>query len=217
MAALARALMHHHDGEHDEALRSFEEVVLLGERDQDRWWASPALTRMAMVELDRGDGRAAVERAAEAERLAKRLGDESETAFAKALAAIAREDGAMPGEASSSGVGRGVDEALKQLRVLDSLWHVAHVQLYAAEADLRRGRPEAARERAEEAARAARDLSQPSLAAQARALMAEAALARGAVDEAARNLDAPEIARPPHRLTHRARRTLRRVHEAIGR
>ncbi|MFW6193425.1 MAG: ATP-binding protein, partial [Gemmatimonadota bacterium] len=82
--ALARALLHHHDGTLEEASRAFEEVVRLGRRARDRWWEGPALTRMTMVELDRGDPGAALARAREAETLAERLDDELEAAFARA-------------------------------------------------------------------------------------------------------------------------------------
>lgn len=216
VVALARALLQHRDGELDEAVRSFEEVILLGRRNRDRWWESPALIRMVMVELDRDDPDAASGRAREAEDLAEQVGDEPEAVFARALAAVADERIAARAGASASEPGHAVEEALRRLRTLDSLWHVGHVQAYAAEVDLRNECPDAARERAEEAAEAARALNLPSLRAHARALLAQAAAVRGSMDEAARHLDAPEVARPPHPLSHRARRTLRRVREMVS-
>lgn len=225
--ALARAFLHHHDGELEEASRAFREVVRLGRRDRDRWWECPALTRMTMVELDRGDLTAALERAREAEKLADRLGDDTEAVFARGLGAVASahmavEAGAESpeGEASHDGTGEAlqeVDAALRELRTLDSLWAIGQLQAYAAEEELGRGRPDAARTRAEEAAGAARVLEQPSLLAVARGLLVRSALVEGDVAEARRLLDAQEGNRPLRQLSDRARRSLRRARRLAAR
>lgn len=225
--ALARAFLHHHDGELEEASRAFREVVRLGRKARDRWWECPALTRMAMVELDRGDLRAVLMQAREAEELAERLGDETEAAFARGLCAVASARmaaGAEPEspeeEASHGGTEealREVDAALRELRALDSLWAIGQLQAYAAEAELGRERPEAARGRAEEAAEAARALDQPSLLAVARSLLARSTLLAGSVEEATRYLDVREGDRPLRQLSDRARRSLGRARRLASR
>jgi hypothetical protein len=219
VVALARALLHHHDGALANAARAFREVVRLGRKAQDRWWEGPALTRMIMVELDRGAPASALTRAREAEELAERLGDETEVAFARGLGAVAS---AMVGaeaapEAREPDGLEAVDAALRALRALDSLWTIGQVQAYAAELELERGRPAAARERAEESARAARTIDQPSLLALAHSLLARSAVLEGDADRAAHHLDSREPSRPPHLLSHRARRALRRAGEVAAR
>ena len=221
--ALARALLHHHDGELEAATRAFEEVVILGRRARDRWWECPALTRMIMVELDRSDFTGALVRADEAEALAERLGDETEAAFARGLRAVAA--ASMPPEAAgddgaeSAGHGEelaAVDDALGELRTLDSLWTIGHVQAYAAEVELDCGRADSAMQRAEEAARAGRMLAQPSLLVLGESLCVRCAAAQGDGEAAVNRLDCLDPARPPRLLSHRGRQALQRARLAVG-
>jgi DNA-binding SARP family transcriptional activator len=242
--ALARAFLHHHDGELEAACRAFQDVIRLGRKNRDRWWECPALTRMAIVELDRGDPEAALARAREAEALSERLGDEAEAAFARGLGAVARclgaatgswgqeagtledrdepVDGAASGDASGSmpeeeGALRAVDEALEELRNLDSLWAIGQLQAYAAEVELRGGRAGASGERAEEAVGAARTLEQPSLLAVGRSLLARSTALEGSAEAAARQLADYEAPAVPRHLSARARRSLRQARDAVSR
>jgi DNA-binding SARP family transcriptional activator/tetratricopeptide (TPR) repeat protein len=219
VVALARALLHHHDGALDDAARAFQEVVRLGRRAQDRWWECPALTRMIMVELDRESPESALGRAREAEELAESLGDETEAAFARALGAVAsaRLGSEVGPESREPGDLESVDGALRELRALDSLWTIGHVQAYAAEVELDRGRWEAAGERAQEAAQAARILDRPSLDALARSVLARCAAQEGSADGAAELLGPDAGTRPVRLLSHRARRALRRARELAAR
>jgi DNA-binding SARP family transcriptional activator/tetratricopeptide (TPR) repeat protein len=234
VVALARALLHHHDGELEPASLAFREVIRLGRRARDRWWECPALTRMVMVELDRGAHGTALLRAREAEELAERMDDGEEAAFARGLGAVAevlaKLDGRETDDTGAPGVPgatdatdapdapdlSGIDRALAELRTLDNLWKVAHVQAWAAEIELTLGRPDAARIRAEETLRAARALQRPSLLALGRALLALCGDAEARPEEAARHLESPEITHPPHRLSHRARRVVGRAREALS-
>jgi DNA-binding SARP family transcriptional activator/tetratricopeptide (TPR) repeat protein len=234
VVALARALLHHHDGELEPASLAFREVIRLGRRARDRWWECPALTRMVMVELDRGAHGTALLRAREAEELAERMDDGEEAAFARGLGAVAevlpKLDGRETDDTGAPGVPgapdatdapdapdlSGIDRALAELRTLDNLWKVAHVQAWAAEIELTLGRPDAARIRAEETLRAARALQRPSLLALGRALLALCGDAEAQPEEAARHLESPEITHPPHRLSHRARRVVGRAREALS-
>jgi ATP/maltotriose-dependent transcriptional regulator MalT len=81
--------------------------------------------------------------------------------------------------------------------------------------ELRRGRADAARERAEEALEAARALKRPSLLALSLALLARCAALAGDLEEAERQLSSPEITRPDHRLSYRARREIERAREVV--
>jgi DNA-binding SARP family transcriptional activator/tetratricopeptide (TPR) repeat protein len=204
---LARALLRHQEGDLEGASFAFGEVIRLGRLARDRWWECPALTRMVMVELDRGNAEGALARAQEAEEQARRMDDVPQAAFARALRALA----AIPEPEDPA-----LDEALEELRGLDSLWKIGHVQSYAAELELERGRADAARERAEETLAAARLLDRPSLLAVAQALLSRCAVLDGRPEDAAGHLEAPEITRPHHRLSYRARQVVRRAREAVG-
>jgi DNA-binding SARP family transcriptional activator/tetratricopeptide (TPR) repeat protein/KaiC/GvpD/RAD55 family RecA-like ATPase len=225
VVALARALLHYHDGELEPASEAFEEVIRLGRRAKDRWWQCSAMTRSTMVDLDRGDTEAALSRSREAEQLAERMGDQEEAAFARALGAVAaamhgprvgRTDGDVASEDTGSRL-EAVDDALRELRELDSLWMIGHIQAYAAEVELELGRAAGAGERATEALAAARTLRRPSLLAIARGLLARSAALEGSRDGVARHLESAEVIRPHHHLSHRARRVVQRAREAASR
>lgn len=219
VVALAQALLCHHDGKLDDASRAFETVVRLGRKARDRWWESPVLTRMIMVELDRGDFERAASRAREAEALAERLGDETEAVFARGLGAVATaRDRQQSNEESfeDDAVMKAVDGALQELRTLDSLWSIGHVQAYAAELELERGNSDAARQRAEEVVSAAHTLGRPSLLAVGISLLAQSMAQGGYSAQAARHLDAQVVSRADHHLSHRARRALRRARKTVA-
>jgi DNA-binding SARP family transcriptional activator/tetratricopeptide (TPR) repeat protein len=207
---LAKALLAHHDGELDQATRAFEAVIRLGRQARDRWWECPAMTRLVMVELDRPDPERALARAREAVELAVRMDDEAEAAFAQGLEAVAALE-----VAASAGAAEGeldaVDAALEALHRVDSLWMTAHVQAYAAEAELRRDRPDRARIRARSVLEAGRTLQRPALQAMGRGLLAHASALGGQTSEARRHLGAPEVTDPSHRLSHRARTVVDRA------
>jgi DNA-binding SARP family transcriptional activator len=216
--ALARALLHHHHGELPEASRAFQEVARLCRRTQDRWWEIPAITRRLMVALDQGDAEGARTLAVTALDLAERMHDQVEGVFARglgAIAAVGTEEG-VKGEDGESDELRELDDALRELRELDSLWKIAQLQTYAAEIDIRRGRVHPARRRAEEALEAAQALKRPSLVALSLALLARCAAMDGDLEAAARHLDAPEMSRPEHRLSYRARTEIERAREVVA-
>jgi DNA-binding SARP family transcriptional activator/tetratricopeptide (TPR) repeat protein len=209
--ALATALLHHHDGRLDRALEAFRDVIRFGRQAKDHWWACPALTRMIMVDLDRADPDQAMARAREAEELTERMADEEEAAFARGLGAVAA---AMKAPGAELGP---IDDVLSRLRELDSLWKIGHVQAYAADLELVRGRTDAARERATEVLEAAQSLERPSLLAIARGLLAHCDAVDGRPEGATRQLDQAGAGRPQDRLSHRARTVLRRAREVAGR
>ena len=167
--------------------------------------------------LDRGDPREAREQALEAQELTERMDDETEAAFARGLGAIAiaalHEEGRGEGESEAFAA---MEEALRVLRELDSLWRIAQIQSYAVDEELRRGRTDAAPERAEEALEAARALKRPSLLALSRALLARCGALAGDLDVAERHLSSPAIPRPDHSLSARARREIERAQGKIA-
>ncbi len=216
--ALSQALLNHHDGDLEGASRAFEEVVRLGRETNDRWWECPAMTRMIMVDLDRSNPERALARSRQAQALAERMDHPTEAVFARGLGAIAAERAGMGGEQEKGGSGdlEAVDEALKELRNLDSLWKIAHVQAYAAELDLEEKRVKAARQRAEEVLEAARTLKRPSLLALGQALLAQCLALEEDQAAAREQLGSPEIRRPDHGLSHRAREAVERAREVTG-
>ncbi|MFW6067870.1 MAG: ATP-binding protein [Myxococcota bacterium] len=211
--SLARALLHHHDGNLDRAVEAFVEVVDLGRRVHDRWWECPARTRRILVDLERQDAAGAVAHAREVERLADRMGDPSEAAFARGLGAVA-EAQALPHRAGTPCLSS-VDDALGELRTLDDLWMLGELQSHAAELELQRGDVQQARRRATEVWDAARTLGRPSLLAVGRSLLARSAIGAGAPAEAAGHLSASEVTDPPHRLSFRAREAIRHARVAV--
>lgn len=216
--ALAQGLLHHHHGELPEASRAFQEVVRICRRTQERWWEAPAMNRSILVALDRGDPEGASVLARKSGELAEQMDDEAERAFARALGAVTAATlarGAGERDGGSDGLSE-VDDALQELRELDSLWKLAQVQSYAVDLELQRGRADAARERAEEALEAARALNRPSLLALCLALLARCAAVEGDQEGAERRLDVPEITRPTHLLSHRARSEIERARETVS-
>jgi hypothetical protein len=211
---LARALVHHHDGKLTHAAEAFEEVVRLGRRVRDRWWESPARTRRVMIDLDRGDADAALTRAREAEFLAGQLGDDAEAAFARGLAAVAAgmaEDGAW--DAAEGGP---IEDALAELRALDSLWKVAQVQAYAADLDLDKGRADDAGERAAEILHAGEALNRPGLVVLARAIRSRCALLAGDITAAGAEIELAKAAAPAPSLAHRTREAIEHARATLN-
>jgi DNA-binding SARP family transcriptional activator len=219
--ALARALLDHHDGDLEGASQAFQDVVQWGREANDRWWECPAMTRLIMVELDRGDPERAVARARQAQWLAERMDHMVEATFARALGAVStawvrKERGSgEPMEGGSADSMEMADRALRELRDLDSLWHIAQVQLYGATVDLRHRRVGAARARAREALEASRTLERPNLLAITQALLAQCAILEGDGMTATAHLQTPDVIRPDHRLSHRAREALAQAEELM--
>lgn len=219
VVALAWALLHHWDGKFGQAIEAFDEVVRRGRRAKDRWWESQAMTRISMVELDRDEVKAALRRAREAGELAERAHDAPEAAFSRGLAAVAMGRDAGEGHDAEAGMVdplSQLDRALQDLRDLDGLWKIAHLQAYGAELELRRGEPHIARERAQELRRAACTLERPSLLALSCGLLASSAAMCGDFDEWARILESPDVHLPQHRLSYRARQAVERAQSMAG-
>lgn len=178
---LALGLLQQHHGQLAEAGRSFRTALDIIRRDNDPWWNCPCLSRLAMIELELGNGEEALRWAREAEGVAEPMREAGEAAFAGALARLAE---LLPLDRPPAGDPE-LDEGLSRLRRADSKWMLAWVQTLAAELDLVRDSPEAARGRAEEALHCAEAVGRPSLVTHARALFVRAATVLGDGDAAA--------------------------------
>ncbi|MDN5869529.1 MAG: AAA family ATPase [Nitrococcus sp.] len=204
---IALALVDLHKGELERSRAYFERALILARRDRYPWWEYYCLSRLPMIELERGEPAAALARCEELSRVAKQLGPGAEAPFASALEALVR---LAMGESQATAA---VDRAAAQLQEADSQGLIAYVQNVAAEIDYRAGRAGRARERSQEALQAATIVDQRSEAAIARAMLA--CLAEGAV--AARFVDAmrEELA-SPGRLSARAARAVRAAMDALS-
>jgi DNA-binding SARP family transcriptional activator/DNA-binding XRE family transcriptional regulator len=197
-----------HIGDDAHAIPRLEEAYAMAVRAQDHWREWIAASKLAMMALERED-------AAEALRLCQRLAPAaakmtggSEGPVTDMLTALAR---------LFSGESADVDRCLQSLRDIDNKGELAYALVFLAERDLRRGDIESARQRAEEALRAAEAVDRRSEAAIARTLLTQITGDRSYLDPAiaARQWD-DLTKRAQDRLTeakhgaHRSRTDLRR-------
>jgi DNA-binding SARP family transcriptional activator len=191
-------------GEEALAIQYLERALQLARRAEDHWAECECMARFARIALEAGRPALARARAPELSAGTARLGEGSEGPLAEALAALAR---LALGEAGAAGR---LDAAVATLRAIDTKGSLAYVQNLAAEIDLAAGRPEQARQRAEEALRAAAAVDRQSQMALALAALAQADLATGDRQTAAARLQA---AVDSERLSVRARQALHRAEQ----
>jgi DNA-binding SARP family transcriptional activator/tetratricopeptide (TPR) repeat protein len=204
-------LLHAYKGEDDEAVPLLERAAELAAVELDHWEHTQALIRLARLALDRERPRDVLVQCRALEPLVAKLSEGSEGPFAAALLALARLK-LGEGDAPSA-----VHAALATLRAVDSKAHLAYALDVLAEHDVRAGRADDARRRAEEALLAAETVGQESEATVARSLLARLAFDRGDRDEALTLLDAcmPDLT-SPLAISARARIALARAAERIG-
>lgn len=222
----ALGYVHHHDGELDEAIACFERAARLARNERARWFECACLSRLVMIELERGRASEALTRCRELLAVTSKLDEGSDASFAEALDALAR---LQLGERDAVAP---LDRALVGLRNADSRWMIAYVQNLAGGIELEAARIDAARARAEEALKAATVVDRRNEIVVARSLLARIALgsgdreratshlgplrgkagragalsarARAAFDAAARALgESPPLVRPPARAPGR--------------
>lgn len=191
---LARGLIAQHDGDFDAARREIENALAMTRLDDPApWWEVYCLSRLPMIELERGDPQAALERCGPLLEVADQFGPGAEAPFAAALQALA--ESACQGESA----GQPVDQALARLRDADSRALIAYVQNVAAGLDLAAGDTASACTRSREALQAATLVEDCSEVAIARARLVEGA------DEAAETVSAlTDELETPDRLSARA-------------
>ena len=188
-------------GDYDEAVPLLETAVTLARREQDHWAECEGLQRLALIELERGNARAARERARGIAAVAAKMGEGSEGPFAAMLDALAA---TVLGE---PGAERRVTQALDALRALDAKALLSRALSLAAATDLGYGHLQQAAIRAEEALRAAEGVGRRSEIVMALVILARAALRRGdpAAAERYARAAAAEL-REPHAVAAHARR-----------
>ncbi|SDL03634.1 transcriptional activator domain-containing protein [Modicisalibacter muralis] len=198
---LALGLAHQHAGQWRRAHQCYEQALALARNSSDHWWEVYCLSRLPLLELERGRPQAVTPWCEELVPLAEKMGLDSETALAHALGALAGM-ALLAADAEPR-----LNAALAQLRSADSQWLLAQVQIFGAGCDLAAGRYDAAEQRAGEALTAARIVDQRSEMALAQTLLAELAWRAGDGETARAQLDAvaPDFADRPL-LSHRARR-----------
>jgi DNA-binding SARP family transcriptional activator len=176
--ATAAGVIHALDGELDDAVRSFEEALLLAPAGAP-WEENTLLSRLALVELARGRPERAIACAARMEVAGPRLGATGEELVPAALRTVARR---VEGEPVPDAQ---LLAALAPLE-LDSGARFAELCCALAEGELARGRAEPCRSLLRRAVAAAERVARPSLVVRARALHARATSATGeAPDRAA--------------------------------
>ncbi|MBD2461381.1 AAA family ATPase [Oscillatoria sp. FACHB-1407] len=146
----------------------------MAQAEQDHWRECVCLTYLAMTELEAGNPIAALSYSTELATVTNNIsGEASEGAFAAALDALARYS---VGEDSANVL---LEQALAQLRQLDSQRMLAYTLTIAAGVDLQHDRVEMAIAHAEEAFRAAKIVAHPSELALAGVALAQARLTQG--------------------------------------
>lgn len=208
---LAMGLIQHHAGALDAAVADYEAASLLAWRDPDPWWEFFCLSRLPMVELERGRPNAAVERCCRVEPLARNMSEGGEAAVISALKALSQRGS---GDHAATVA---LDDAVTRLRAVDSKWTLPYVQILAAEQDLAAKDRDRAHERLAEALKAADAVGRRSEVALARSLLAQLAWEAGEEAEAKRQLATvqADLLRPGV-LSARAVSTARRIFAMTG-
>jgi hypothetical protein len=167
--SLGLGLIRYQEGNDDDSERLLSDGWTVAARQLNHWLASESLSRLIMLLLERGRYDVAMDRCADLEQLAAKLGDGSELPFARTLSAltkVARGDGDADGE---------LEGALAGLRAIDTKGHLAYALNFVAILDFRAGRVPLARARAEEALRAAEAVGRRTEVARARTVLAHIA------------------------------------------
>lgn len=208
---LALGLAHQHAGQLRRAHNYYDQALALARNSRDHWWEVYCLTRLPILELERGRPQAVQPWCDQLAPLANNMRLDSEAALARALAALA----GLARQAADAETQ--LNTAIAQLRVADSQWLLAQVQIFAAGWDLAAGRHDSAERRAGEALTAARIVDQHSEMALALTLLAEIAWQAGDGKAARTQLNAvaPDFADTPL-LSHRARRAYTKARRRLA-
>jgi hypothetical protein len=172
----ALGLIRQHQGRLDEAGALFRESRAESRAAGDGMGEFLAIEHLVVLLSEREAWREALDLAAELERLAVKLREGSEVPFARALLALSR---MALGEDAAAAL---LDEAVNGLRVADAKLRLAYALTRAARFDLARGDAARAKERAEEAYRAAAAVGRPSETLLAGVALARALAALGVPD-----------------------------------
>jgi predicted ATPase/DNA-binding SARP family transcriptional activator len=161
------------DGELDRAREHLVRALRLLRQERDRYAECTCLVYLARLELEQNRFQQALTHCKELAPVASGMGEGSEAPVAAALEALAQFALGMP-ETDSR-----LTKALDTLAAIDAQGALAYTLNAAALLDVRAGRWEAARQRAERALEAAERIGRSTEVALARVLLAEVALASG--------------------------------------
>jgi DNA-binding SARP family transcriptional activator len=164
-----------HVGDDARAIPQLEQAYAMAVRAQDHWREWIAASRLATMALERGDAADALRYCQRLAPAAAKMTGGSEGPVTDMLTALAR---------SISGEQVDVERCLQSLRDIDNKGELAYALLFLAEHDLGRGEVESARQRADEALRAAEAVDRRSEAAIARSLLTEITGDRSFLDPA---------------------------------
>jgi hypothetical protein len=174
-------LLHLWDGDLDGARTALGAANALAIRSKKKWVEFDTLASIAIVELEAKNFERVLELRPQLDRMAEKLGVEgSEGPLARTLAALAHF------ERGDDDAAREVDEAVRALERVDSLYHLAYVLNAAALVDLRAGRLGEARRRAEGARRAANVVERMGETRRAEMLLAAVEAREGRPEKAQR-------------------------------
>jgi hypothetical protein len=173
----AKALFSHFTGNHQEAVARLEKVALVSERHGLRWEQCDVLTRLAVLDLERGRYAEVRQRCDVLLPVAARMGEGSELPAARALHALAAYALAEPEAANA------LEAALVSLEAVDAKGMLAFSLVLASELDVGAGRFSLAASRAARGLTAALAVDRQSQAALARAVLLRLALGEMAPDK----------------------------------
>jgi hypothetical protein len=167
------------------ARAALREACDLAAAGGDHWAEFECSARLAVLEVETGDARTAVELACELEPLALRLGPGgSEEAFAAAVLALARLAAGDPGAAGD------VVAAIARLDLIDAQYLIPEVLNISAQLEYARGDLTRARAQAGQALTLAASVDRPLESGRAHAVLACVATREGSREEAVGCIDA---------------------------
>jgi len=166
----ALGFLHAHRGEYDRAAFFLERSLELAARDQDHWHEWIAINRLTMAALEQGDIRTAVLHCQRMQPITAKMAGGSEGPRSAALLALAE---LLAGDRDD------MNDALEQLRVIDSKGDVAYALNFVAQRHFERGELKEAEAAARESLTAAEVVGRRSEVALARAILAEIMFRRG--------------------------------------
>lgn len=166
-------LLHRYTGDAKNAARHLEQASMLSSRLQSHWEESECLRTLTLLALERGDFAEARARCPLLLEVASKMGEGSEGPVALALDLLAR---MLDGDATAD---EPFERALDDVRAADAKTMLSTLLNFAAENDLAAGRLDRARQRAEEALRAASVVERKNQIALARGLLARLSIAAG--------------------------------------
>ncbi len=208
---MALALVNHHKGLYDEAIRLYHQAIGRIGRQENHWWKCYNLQQLPMVELERGRPAGARKYCRRLLPVALKMGEGSEVPFARALAVLAEF------HMGKTEAAPGLDHELEILRRLDSKWMIAWLQVLAAERDLAAGNFETARQRAEEAREKASLVGRLNEKTWACALLIRLLINEGKRKKAAEILAAIQNElKSSHPLSARATRALKEANDLVN-